>query len=91
MNDSTLTKNADSGYGSNLSMDDYRVDGEIMVSITLHEYRALVEKNAKHAEEMRKKQEEAWKARSERDELQKKLDAVLSSIASSDEEEDDEQ
>lgn len=89
MSESTLKKNADTGYGSNLSVDDYSVDGEIMVTITLHEYRELVSSKAKHQEAMDKKQGEVYKARSERDELQKKLDAVLSSMASGEEAEDD--
>ena len=77
------------GYGSNLSIDDSSVDGEIMVTITLHEYRELVSSNAKHQETLNKKQKEVWEARSERDELQKKFDAVLSSMASGEEAEDD--
>lgn len=89
MSESTLKKNADTGYGSNLSVDDYSVDGEIMVTITLHEYRELVSSNAKHQEALNKKQKEVWEARSELDELQKKFDAVLSSMASGDGDDDD--
>lgn len=59
---------------------DFVGEKEITVTITLHEYRELVEKNAKRGEEVRKLEEkwgeEARKARALREKLDKLLEAV---------------
>ena len=76
MAEETFKKEVD--YRGNIN--DFRGDCEIMVTITLHEYRELVEKNAKHAEELRKAElkycEEYKKACALREKLDKLLETV---------------
>ena len=65
-------------WGNNKN--DFVGEDEILVTITLCEYRELVAANAKHAEELRKANEraneEASKARALRDKLDKLLEAA---------------
>ena len=67
-------------YGPTNTRNDYVAEDELTVTITLHEYRQMLWSLAKHGESIREKEEEARKARMERDELKKKLDAVIEKI-----------
>lgn len=64
------------GYYGNTYRDDFRAEDEITVTITLHEYRELVADKAKHAENIRKKDEEIAAMRRERDEAKSVLTAL---------------
>ena len=66
------------GYGNNAN--DFRGESEIMVSITLHEYRELVEKNAKHAEELRKAEAKYFEEYKKANALREKLDKLLETV-----------
>ena len=57
---------------------DFVGEDEIMVKITLHEYRELIEKNAKTEQRIKEAEEKAYKARKEAEEAKSKLDKVLS-------------
>jgi len=67
-------------YGPTNTRNDFVADDELTVTITLHEYRQMIWSLAKHADVVREKEEEARKARAERDELKKKLDAVIEKL-----------
>lgn len=58
---------------------DFVGESEIVVTITLHEYRSLVESNAKHAEELRKASEKASEEAAKARALREKLDKLLES------------
>ena len=60
-------------YGS--QRDDYANGQELMITITLAEYRDLVEFHAKHEDENRKLRLEGYEKDKKIDELQKKIDA----------------
>ena len=59
---------------------DFIADSEITVTITLHEYRELVESNAKHAEELRKANEKAAEEARKATVLREKLDRLLETV-----------
>lgn len=79
MAEQTFKKETD-GYGESSRDNDFAGESEIMVTITLHEYRDLVRSSAKHTEELRKKGEEAYKARRERDAANAKLQGILDKL-----------
>lgn len=67
---------------------DFKGKHEIMVTITLHEYRGLVERDAKHTEELRKANNAKLEAEGVAAKLRDKLDKLLA--AAGDEEEEEE-
>lgn len=77
-----------------INKNDFAGESEIMVRITLHEYRELVEKNAKTDQRIKEAEEETYKARNEAREAKEKLERVLSMTSSisivTDEEDEDE-
>lgn len=83
MADQVFKKDTDSTWGSNYR-DDFYGESEITVTITLHEYRKLLVDSAKHAEEIRRKDEEMSMARSERDAAKKQLQALLDRLGDDD-------
>lgn len=77
----------DTGWGA--SNHDFFGEDEITVTITLAEYRELVEKNAKTEQRVNEANERANKARQEAEAAKAKLDKVLT-LTSEEEETDDE-
>lgn len=73
------------GWGS--TANDFRGQDEIMVTITLHEYRELVTRDAKHAEELRKVNEAKYEAEKKATALREKLDRLLEATQEEKEEE----
>ena len=72
-----------------INKNDFAGESEIMVRITLHEYRELVEKNAKTDQRIKEAEEEMYKARNEARESKAKLDKVLALTSKSEECEDE--
>lgn len=68
------------GWGDTSRYFDFVGDSELTVRITLAEYRELVRTSAKHAEEMRKRDEAVAEARSERDAARKKLQTLIDQL-----------
>ena len=60
--------------------DDFRAPDELTVTITLHEYRELVECKARHEEKIKEKNDEVWEMRKQRDEAKARLDSVIAKI-----------
>ena len=65
----------ETGWGG--KAEDFKGKHEIMVTITLHEYRELIEANAKHGEELRKAREAKFEAEKTAAKLREKLDKLL--------------
>ena len=72
-------------WGTNKN--DFVGESEIMVEITLHEYRELVEKNAKTEQRIKEAEDKACKARKEAEEAKSKLDKVLALTSNIEEDE----
>ena len=77
-----------------VNSDDFAGESELMVQITLHEYRELVEKNARTEQRIKEAEEKAYKAKKEADEARAKMEKVLSmtsslSIVTEEEDEDE--
>lgn len=72
------------GYGLNL--DNFKVDKELTVEITLNEYRALVSQRASHSDEIRKKTEELSKVGRELRDAKERIEGLLFPENSSDDE-----
>lgn len=68
----------DDSYG-NMGRNDFVVNGELMVQITLREYRDLVKGKAEAEKD--KVSSENYKLRSEKENLQKELDIVKHQLA----------
>lgn len=79
MAEQVFKKEVEGYYGSGYR-DDFKGQDEIMVRITLHEYRELVTDKAKHAESLRKKDEEVRKAREERNAAKHQLQSFLEKL-----------
>ena len=75
-------------WGTNKN--DFAGESEIMVRITLHEYRELVEKNAKTEQRIKEAEEKAYKANKDADEARAKMEKLLYLASSEDEVDDDE-
>ena len=73
-------------WGTNRN--DFVGESEIMVEITLHEYRELVENNAKTEQRIKEAEEKAYKAKKDADEARAKMEKLLD-LASSENEVDD--
>lgn len=73
MAEQVFEKKTDWGANKN----DFAGQDEIMVTITLCEYRELVKTNTKHAEELRKAQEAKYEAERKANALREKLDKLL--------------
>ena len=73
-----------------VNRDDFAGENEIMVRITLHEYRELVEKNAKTEQRIKEAEEKAYKAKKDADEARFKMEKLLSLASSENEVDDDE-
>ena len=73
MAEQVFEKKTDWGANKN----DFAGQDEIMVTITLCEYRELVKANAKHEEELRKAREAKYEAEKKADALRAKLDKLL--------------
>ena len=86
MAEQVFKKEADGGW-NNDNRNDFVGESEITVTVTLHEYRELVEFKAKTNETIRLKDEEIRKARVAMDEAQKKLDALIETLGVSGDEE----
>lgn len=85
MAEQIFKKETNWGYNSN----DFVGESEIMVEITLHEYRELIEKNAKTEQRIKEAEEKAYKARKEAEEAKSKLDKVLTLTSNIEEDEDE--
>ena len=59
---------------------DFVGENEIMVQITLCEYRELITKDAKHRDEINRKEKEISKMRQERDAAKQQLQAFLEKL-----------
>ena len=75
-------------WGTNKN--DFAGESEIMVEITLHEYRELVENNAKTDQRIKEAEEKAYKAKKDADEARAKMEKLLSLASSENEVDDDE-
>ena len=71
-----------------VNRDDFAAESELMVQITLHEYRELIEKNAKTEQRINEAEEKAYKAKKDADEARAKMEKLLD-LASSENEVDD--
>ena len=78
MAEQTFKKETEWGTNKN----DFAGESEIMVRITLHEYRELVEKNAKTDQRIKEAEEEMYKARNEAREAKEKLEKLISMTSS---------
>ena len=77
-----------------INRNDFMGECEIMVEITLHEYRELIEKNAKTEQRIKEAEDMARNARKEAESAKAKLDKVLfmtSSLSIVTEEEDEDE
>lgn len=50
------------------------------MTVTLHEYRELVECKARHEERIKEKNSEVWEMRKQRDEARARLDSLIAKI-----------
>ena len=73
-----------------VNKNDFAAESEIMVRITLHEYRELVENNAKTEQRIKEAEEKAYKAKKDADEARAKMEKLLSLASSENEADDDE-
>ena len=85
MAEQIFKKETNWGYNCN----DFVGESEIMVEITLHEYRELVEKDAKTEQRIKDAEGMALKARKEAEEAKARLDKVLSLTSEIEEDEDE--
>lgn len=67
--------------------DDFRGQDEIMVTITLHEYRELITRDAKHEDEKRKLKDEYYAEHQRANALRTKIDKLLEAAEEETEEE----
>ena len=74
MAETKYSKNVE-GYSGDVN--NYKAPDELMVVITLNEYRELVTFKGKHEHELSELKSEKWKLQRERDELKKKLTELL--------------
>lgn len=79
MAEQVFKKEVDGYYNSNYR-DDFSAQDEIMVRITIHEYRELIISKAKHDEAIRLKNEEIRNANSERDAAKQQLQGILEKL-----------
>lgn len=79
MADQVFAKDTQDTYGRSYR-NDFVGEHEITVTVTLREYRELIAKEAKHAEEMRLKDEAILKAHRERDEAKGQLQGFLAKL-----------
>lgn len=79
MAEQVFKKEVDGYYGS-VYRDDFCAQDEIMVHITLHEYRELVTDKAKHAEALRLRDERVSEANKERDAAKAQLQGILEKL-----------
>lgn len=73
MENFNLTEEKIGRYPSKKDLQNYVVDKELTVTITLDEYRELVSKNAVAANEIDKKQSKIWELESKVRELEAKI------------------
>lgn len=69
----------DNGYDKSICDHDFLVRGELTVTITLSEYRSLL--NASSVAKVKEADQKRWDAERKRDELQKELENVKKQLA----------
>ncbi len=79
MAEQVFKKEVDGYYGGDYR-NDFFGESEIMVHVTLREYRDLVIDKARHAEAIRLKDEEIRKANGERDAAKQQLQGILEKL-----------
>lgn len=77
----------DTSWGANAN--DFKGEDEIMVHITLHEYRELVEIKAKQDYRIEQKNKELFAMEKERDEAKLRVETLLATLNGNTEEESD--
>lgn len=74
----SVYKKEPGNYGTNVN--DFRAPDELTVTVTLHEYRDLIECKARHEAKVKEKDEEVWEMRKQRDEARARIDSLIAKI-----------